>query len=144
MKMANEKLTAKKNLPIIVITALGIIAVCLVYLDILFGRWPAPIHSRPYWILGFSLTVGIMLLSFGYWLKTRKRVSEKLTVKNVVTVVVLTAIALLTYCGIILFSLPFTGNVIISWILGLVFASAVILCCTVSMFLKRQRRRIQR
>ena len=65
---------------------------------------------------------------------------EKLTAKKVITIIGLTAIALLTYCGIILFSLPFTGNAIISWILGLAFVAIVILYCTTSILKKRKRR----
>ena len=66
--------------------------------------------------------------------------NEKLTVKKVITIIGLTAIALLMYCGIILFSLPFTGNAIISWILGLAFVGAVILCGIVSMLQRRKKR----
>ena len=64
--------------------------------------------------------------------------NEKLTAKKVLTIVGLTAIALLTYYGIILFSLPFTGNIVTSWILGLTFAGAIILYGIVSMLKKRR------
>ena len=74
----------------------------------------------------------------------RKMANEKLTAKKIFTIIGLTAIATLTYCGIILFSLPFTGNVIISWILGLAFAVIVILYCIVSMLIERQKRRTQK
>lgn len=51
---------------IIVFTALGILAVCVVYLYVPFG------YALPPWILSLS-TLGIMLLSLGCWLKTRKK-----------------------------------------------------------------------
>ena len=66
--------------------------------------------------------------------------NEKLTAKKVITIIGLTAIALLTYYGIILFSLPLTGSIMTSWILGLAFVAIVILCCTASMLRRRKKR----
>jgi len=71
----------------------------------------------------------------------RKVTEEKLTVKKALAIVVLTTLAVLGYGGIILFSLPFTGSIIVSWALGLTFALAVILYCTVSMLSARLERR---
>lgn len=68
---------------------------------------------------------------------------EKMTVKKALAIVVLTTLAVLGYGGIILFSLPFTGSIIVSLSLGLAFALAVILYCTVSMLLARLKRRNQ-
>lgn len=62
-----------------------------------------------------------------------------MTIKKIVVIIGLTAIALLTYYGIILFSLPFTGSIMTSWILGLAFVGAVILCGIVSMLRRRKR-----
>ena len=134
MKMTNEK-SAKKTLSVIVVSVVGIIIVCLVNYDIIFGRWPKPASSLPFWIGMWLVEVGVILAGLGYWLKIgRKRVSDsKLTIRKTLLAVVLTILATLGYCGIMLFSLPFTGNIMTSWILGLTFAASVILLCTSSM-----------
>ena len=65
---------------------------------------------------------------------------EKLTAKKVLAIVVLTTLAVLVYLGILIFSLPFTGNMMTSWILSLSFAAAVMLLCIASMLKTRWKR----
>jgi len=70
-------------------------------------------------------------------------VDEKMMVKKVLAIVVLTTLAVLGFGGIVLFSLPFTGSIIVSLSLGLAFALVVIFYCTVSMLLAKLERRSQ-
>jgi len=67
--------------------------------------------------------------------------NEKLTATKVLSIVVLTILAVLGYTGIFIFSLPFTNNLTTSWILSLSFVATVTLLCTVSMLRERKQRR---
>jgi len=71
--MDNEKLTAKKILAIIGLTAIGTVAFCLLYLGILFFSLPFTANATVSWILSLSITMGTILLFGGYALKKRKK-----------------------------------------------------------------------
>ena len=70
--MANEKLTVKKVITIVLCTALGTVAFYLLYLGILFFSLPFTANAVVSWILSLSITMGIILLFGGYALKKRK------------------------------------------------------------------------
>jgi len=59
-----------------------------------------------------------------------------LTAKKALTITILTTLTVLAYCGIMFWGLLCTGSPALAWMLGLVFAVAVILYCIVSMLLK--------
>lgn len=71
--MVNDKLTAKKILTIVVLASLGSVAICLLYLGILFFSLPFTGNMTVSWILSLLITAGIILLCLGYTLKTRKK-----------------------------------------------------------------------
>ena len=66
--------------------------------------------------------------------------TEKLTVKKILAIKILTTLAVLAMCGIMFVGLLFTGSLWLGWIFGLAFAVAVILYCVVSMLLERRKR----
>jgi hypothetical protein len=65
--------------------------------------------------------------------------TEKLTAKKVLLIMTLTVLSVLAYFGILIFSLPFTGNMMTSLILALSFATTVILFCIVTALRKKWR-----
>lgn len=65
--------------------------------------------------------------------------SEKLTATKVLLIVGLTVLSVLAYFGILIFSLPLTGNMMTSWILALSFAATVILVCIVTALRRKWR-----
>ena len=71
--MNNQKLTAKKILTIVIVSALGSVGIGLLYLGILFFSLRFTANMTVSWILSLSVIVGIILLCLGYALKTRKR-----------------------------------------------------------------------
>jgi len=73
----------------------------------------------------------------------RKMANEKLTVTKALTITILTTLTVLAYLGVMFWGLLATGSPALAWILGLVFAVAVILYCVVSMLLKTRKRGLQ-
>ena len=75
--MKVEKLTVRKVLTIVVLTSLGVTALCLLYLGILIFSLPLTLNMTTSWILSLSITMGI-LFCLGYVLKKHfRRVVKK-------------------------------------------------------------------
>jgi len=71
--MANEKMTAKKVLAIMVVSGVGSVALGLLYLGILIFSLPFTANMKFSWILSLSITSGIILFCLGYAVKRRQK-----------------------------------------------------------------------
>ena len=69
--MTKEKLTVRKILAIIGLTAIGTVAMVLLYLALFIFSLPFTANATVSWILSLSITTGIILLFGGCALKKR-------------------------------------------------------------------------
>ena len=112
--MADEKLTDKKTLSVIVIVAVAILIGTIIHIDIIYGRPKHP-STIPYWIFSYTTYVGFNLAILTYWLKIgrKKETEETFSVKKILAIVVLTTMAVVPGCAlyfvIILLTYPFIG-----------------------------------
>ena len=71
--MGNEKLTGKRILAIIGLTAIACVGLTALYLIILLFSSFFTGHGFLSWVLSFSITMAIPLSLLVYWLKTREK-----------------------------------------------------------------------
>ena len=62
--MVNQKLTAKKALLIVALTAIAVLPACAVYFAIFIFSLPFTANATVSWILSLSITVGIPIVLF--------------------------------------------------------------------------------
>ncbi len=75
--MANEKLTAKKFLLIVVLTIATAVPACGLYFAIFIFSLPFTANATVSWILSLSITLGIPIVLFAYEMEKKKRGKEK-------------------------------------------------------------------
>lgn len=63
-KMAEEKLTVKKGLLIVVLTAIAVVPACALYFAIFIFSLPFTANATVSWILSLSITLGIPIVLF--------------------------------------------------------------------------------
>ena len=142
-KMANQKLTDKKTLSVIVIFAVAILIGTIIHIDIIYGRPKHP-STIPYWIFSYTTYVGFNLAILTYWLKIgrKKETEEKFSVKKILAIIVLTVLVSLPCCGFffiaVLIVSAMTGNFVLAFIVGLLPTLTILAGLSISMFNKKK------
>ena len=76
--MADEKMTVKKGLLIVVLTAIAVVPACALYFGIFIFSLPFTANATVSWILSLSITLGIPLVLFiASEMKKKKRSDVK-------------------------------------------------------------------